>query len=312
MDTLSHFLTLGRARVSLDVQCRLSGSYLIPHEPAAVGEAPFHLVLSGQCQLRTEQGLVQMQPGDFVLLPHGDAHDVLSLASTGKMGQGTSRVRAVSRQSALPLKANITRSASAVLDLLCGRFLCDPGPGSILLGSLPRTMQVNLLSTTAVETLKPLIDLLRHEATHALPGATEIVSALGQVILTLALRQFGTAQSEQAHLLTLLSDERLGPSIKAVLDHPSKNWTVESLGKRVAMSRATYARQFQNKAGMSVGDFLIRIRMMKACALLKHSRRGLADIGQSVGYQSEAAFGKAFMKIVGEPPGRWRRAQRTP
>ena len=311
MDTLSQFLALGRMRVSLDVQCQLSGSYLIPHEPSAQGEAPFHLVLSGECQLRTAQGIIRMRPGDFVLLPRGEAHDVLSLSLSSKRTQGKAHVRNVRRESALPLKGNVKRAESAELDLLCGRFLCDPSAGTILLRALPRTMQVNLLEAATGDSLHTLIDLLRHEATHALPGSIEIVNALGRAVLTLALREFGAVESGQAHLLTLLSDDRLGPSIKAVLDDPSEDWTVDSLGKRVAMSRATYARQFQNKAGMPVGDFLLRVRIMKACELIKHSRRGLADIGQNVGYQSEAAFGKAFQKIIGQSPGRWRRARQA-
>lgn len=311
MDALSRFLAQSRMGVSLDVQCRLSGPYVVPHEALAHGEAPFHLVLSGACQLRTAQGVVHLEPGDFVLLPHGDAHEVLSPRSARKGHHGLARVRAMRRESALPLKGNVTRADSAELDLLCGRFLCDPAASLILLRALPSLMQVNLLEVAEGATLRSLIDLLRHEAAHALPGASEIVNAVGQAVLTLALREFGKAESSEAHLLTLLSDERLAASVNAMLQDPSQDWTVESLGERAAMSRATYARQFQNRAGMPVGDFLLRVRMMRACELLRRSRRGLADIGQSVGYQSEAAFGKAFQRILGETPGRWRRAQRA-
>jgi AraC family transcriptional activator of mtrCDE len=310
MDALSQLMALGRVQVAMDVQCRLSGAYLIPHATAAQGEAPFHFVMSGHCQLRTQQGVFELKPGDFFLLPHGDAHDVLSHATAGAL-RGAPKVRAVGRASALPLKANVASTRTAELDLLCGRFLSDPSVGALFLGALPQMLQVNLLGTTTMATLQPMMELLRHEASHALPGATEIVSALGQAILTLALREFGVAESGQSHWLTLLSDARLGPSIQAVLEHPGGNWTVDTLGKRVAMSRATYARQFQRKAGMSVGEFLLCIRMMKACDLIKHSRRGLSDIGQSVGYQSEAAFGKAFQKVLGETPGRWRRSQQA-
>jgi AraC family transcriptional activator of mtrCDE len=73
------------------------------------------------------------------------------------------------------------------------------------------------------------------------------------------------------------------------------------------MSRATYARHFNERAGMTVMDFLTRIRMTIACDLLRRTQRSVAEIGEAVGYQSEAAFGKAFAQSVGVTPGRYRR-----
>jgi AraC family transcriptional activator of mtrCDE len=124
------------------------------------------------------------------------------------------------------------------------------------------------------------------------------------------LRAYGRGTQVPSGWLALAADTRLGPSIQAVLQAPAQPWTVESLGEVAAMSRATYARHFREKAGMGVGAFVTQIRMMHACALLKDTRRGQAQIGEAVGYQSEAAFGKAFRDVLGTSPGRWRRAHR--
>lgn len=132
----------------------------------------------------------------------------------------------------------------------------------------------------------------------------------GQALLAYALRAYGRNALMPSGWLALAADARLGPSVQGMLQAPAKPWAVESLGEAAAMSRATYARHFCDRAGMSVGAFVTQIRMMHACALLQDTQRGQAEIGPAVGYRSEAAFGKAFRAVLGTTPGRWRRAQR--
>ena len=310
MDALSQLLSLSRMSVRMDVHCLLAGKYAVAHERLTPGEAPFHLVLAGKCRVRTASGWTELNAGDFLLLPHGDAHDVLPPRSAqSKASRPVRRLR--SRQdSTLPIKGNVRNAASADLDLLCGRFVCAYGAGSMLLRALPSAVHVNLQNMAGGELLGSLIALLQREATLAQAGALAVVNALGQAILTFALRHHGVDERAPPGLLTIMADRRLGSSVRAVLQDLSRDWTIASLGEKVSMSRATYARQFQAKAGMGVGEFLLTVRMMRACDLIQHTDRGLAEIGQTVGYESEAAFGKAFQKVVGETPGRWRRSQK--
>ena len=105
--------------------------------------------------------------------------------------------------------------------------------------------------------------------------------------------------------LALAADARLGPSVSRAAG-AGETLTVESLGDASAMSRATYARHFRERAGMSVGAFVAQIRMMRVRAAAGHAARAGGN-GQAVGYQSEAAFGKAFRAVLGTTPGRWRR-----
>ena len=87
--------------------------------------------------------------------------------------------------------------------------------------------------------------------------------------------------------------------------------TIEALGELAAMSRASYARRFREAAGMTVFEFMTRTRMAIACDLLRSTRRNVGDICMEVGYQSEAAFGKAFKKHMAEMPGQYRRRQKS-
>lgn len=310
MDALSQLLSLGRSHVELDVRCLLDGAFAMPHDPLPPGEAAFHLLLAGTCLMRTADGrTLQLADGDFVLLPAGDAHDLTDVGG-GRAKPVAPPVAA--RGAVLPVQSNLdpTEPGGASVDLLCGRFVYARGAGELLMRTLPRVLHVGLREASGLAPLQLLTSVLRAEASNAQPGARAIVNALGQALLAYALRAYGRDASVPAGWLALAADARLGPSVQAVLQAPAQPWTVESLGAASAMSRATYARHFREKAGMSVGAFVAQIRMMHACALLQDTQRGQAEIGQAVGYQSEAAFGKAFRAVLGTTPGRWRRAQR--
>jgi AraC family transcriptional activator of mtrCDE len=112
-------------------------------------------------------------------------------------------------------------------------------------------------------------------------------------------------------LLQLLGDARLGKSVVAMMSSPAFGWTIDDLARHSAMSRATYARQFRERAGMTVGAFLTDIRMMLASDLLLRTRRTVADIAAEVGYESEAAFGKAYKARRGITPARYRAAEQV-
>ncbi|HWT71127.1 MAG TPA: AraC family transcriptional regulator, partial [Oxalicibacterium sp.] len=124
---------------------------------------------------------------------------------------------------------------------------------------------------------------------------------------TMALRGYGEQHPDAANMLTLLSDARLASSVQALLAEPGRDWTIAELGEKAAMSRATYARRFRDCAGMTVLEFLTQVRMTLAGNLLLQTQRSAADIGMEVGYQSEAAFGKAFQQSMGITPGRYRK-----
>jgi AraC family transcriptional regulator, activator of mtrCDE len=211
----------------------------------------------------------------------------------------------------LPLKCNTAAHAEGDADLLCGRYRFGVGFGTLLTEAMPDVLSVCLLESAGMPALNAVTELLRAEASGPpLPGGRAVIDALGQALLGFALRVHARDGNAPAGLLPLAADPRLGPSIRAVLETPGHPWTIAELGKIVAMSRATYARHFQACAGVGVGEFLTRVRMMLACTLLKGERTNLIEVAEAVGYQSEAAFGKAFRDVVGETPGRWRRSQR--
>ena len=111
----------------------------------------------------------------------------------------------------------------------------------------------------------------------------------------------------QPSMLALLSDPRLVRGLYAMLEDPARQWSVEELANTCHLSRATFARHFVKVAGMTPGDMLVRIRMAKAAHWLSRDTRSVAIIAEIVGYQSEAAFSRAFSRFHGKSPGSFRR-----
>ncbi|MFL9882635.1 AraC family transcriptional regulator [Paraburkholderia agricolaris] len=343
MDTLSRLIDLARPQASLDLRCLFSGGFDVDHAPMEAGIAPFHLVLDGACVVETASGArIELRAGDFMLFPHGAAHRVRDVGRAG----GGAPIR-LSHDGMLPVHRNDGRDAErnhAVneacpaackpvrntarnpvgnggdtrdsngecnlgvdLDLLCGRFVYAPGSSALLLDALPDPFHVSLGGVQTLGALQTVITLMRTEAERRQPGALAIVTALSLALFAMALRMHGERNASSPGVLALLADARLGASVQNMLSVPERAWTIAELGEIAAMSRATYARHFNERAGMTVMDFLTQIRMTIACDLLRRTQRSAAEIGETVGYQSEAAFGKAFQQSVGVTPGRYRR-----
>ena len=300
MDGLSSLVRQANLLASLDVRCQLAGGFHLPHDDEAAGTVPFHLVLSGECQVQTAAEIFPVRGGDFVLLPRGSAHAVhndprrLPVLPVSCRADGW-----------LPL-CQSGDGALVEVDLLCGRFCFSSGIGDWLLSGLPEPWRISFSSLSAQAMLESLVGWIRQEAGQSASGSVAIVTSLVQALLTLALREQGNQPDTPPGLLKLLGHSRLAISVHAVLKAPEYPWTIAELGRLAAMSRATYARHFAESAGMGVGAFLLRLRMLKACALLRQTSQRAGEIGLAVGYQSEAAFGKAFRQFSGLAPGRYR------
>lgn len=307
MDALTRLIQLTRPQAGLDLRCHFSGAYAIPHATAEEGMAPFHLILSGECFIETETELLHAKAGDFILFPRGGSHDIRS-DKAGRRG-----ALRMEHDGMLPLRRSV--AGETEVDILCGHFDYAHGPGELLFRSLPDPLRVSLLEPDhdgdqhhqATSLLQVLVDLMRHESSLRHAGALAIVTSLSQALLVMALRNHAASKGG-AGILGLLADARLGASVQALLREPGRAWTIETLGALSAMSRASYARHFSATAGMSVWAFLTQVRMAVACDLLRETRRNAGDIGMEVGYQSEAAFGKAFRQAVGVSPGQYRRS----
>lgn len=303
MDTVSRLLRMARIAASLDKRCLLGKATRMEVARHAELEAPFHILLEGECQLQVGAALLELRPGDVVLIPSGAPHRVIT------PGSGTARGTTETAGEAFAT-THSERGGGAVIDLFCGHYTFDAGAGAVLLRSLPDPVHVSLgQSIGSAEALRMVSDLMRGEAQHEGSGTAAILSALSSVVLAMVLRSSRSAGTTNP-LWTAAADDRIAEAVEGVLDDPGADWTIDRLSRAAAMSRATFLRHFGQETGMTVGTFLARARLMAAADLLSFTDATVAGVAGQVGYGSESAFSRAFRAEVGTTPARFRRAQR--
>jgi AraC family transcriptional activator of mtrCDE len=301
MDAVSHLLRLARVDASLDRRCLLAGSTGM--DVAAYGgqEAPFHVLLEGNCLLRIGAELIELRPGDVVVIASGAPHRITTA--------GHGRVRGITEKGGDAfITTRSTGGGTAVIDLFCGHFTFGGGAGSMLFRSLPDPMHVHFgQSVESDRVLRMLSDLMRGEAQQEGDGTAVILSALSTVILAMVLRSSRGTITESA-LWTAATDARIAALIEAVLDDPGGDWSINRPSRAAAMSRASFLRRFKRDTGMTVGAFLTQARLMTAAELLNSTDLTIAAVAARVGYQSESAFSRSFARTTGATPARFRRA----
>ena len=299
MDTISRLIRLARLRGSIDLRCLLAGQVTIDNPARADGGVPFHLLLDGACSLELADRRIDLRPGDVVLLPRGTAHRVHSAVP--------GRRRALVEEAGSAVPTVRSKGADPQVDLFCGHFASGPGAGRLLFASLPDPLHVSL-EADASEPVKMLTTLMRSEAQNGGPGTAAILSSLCEALLAMVLRSTPDRRLGGDVLWTAVTDEALRRMVDAVLRDPGHEWSIAELAGRAAMSRATFVRRFTRETGMTVGDFLTRVRTLTAADLLARTDWTVSAVAAAVGYRSESAFGRAFRLATGSTPARFRRA----
>jgi AraC family transcriptional activator of mtrCDE len=199
------------------------------------------------------------------------------------------------------------------LDLLCGHFAVAPPHDRLLRAYLPPLLVVHA-GTHAGEKetagqLAGLVSMMRSESADDHLGGRAMLNALSTAMFALVLRLASETEDAPRGLLALAGHPRLAPAVAALFNDPARAWSLPDLARLCNMSRATLARQFQEKLGRSPSDLLTDIRMALAANELKRSSLSTGAVAEAVGYQSEAAFQRAFKSHMGITPAQWRKTQ---
>ncbi|GAY16348.1 AraC family transcriptional regulator [Mycobacterium sp. shizuoka-1] len=303
MDAISRLLSMTHLGAAVDRRCLLGSTTRMDVAAYPEFRVPFHVLLDGECELQVNATTLQMRPGDVVVIPSGAPHRVITPGGGRRHGTVETTGQAF-------VTTHSTRGGAPVVDLFCGHYLIDAGAGAVLFRSLPDPLHVSLgPPADGAETLEMLSVMMRAEAQREGNGTGAMLSALATALLTMVLRSASNATTGPASW-TAAADPGIAETIERVLDRPGAHWTIDRLCRVAAMSRATFLRRFGQQTGMTVGAFLVRVRVMSAAELLMASDATIAAVAGQVGYQSESAFGRAFRAEVGTTPARFRRNQR--
>jgi AraC-like DNA-binding protein len=300
MDPLSEVLAL------LKPQSLISGGFMVPGDMAI--DFPKHqgikcyAMLTGQCWLAVE-GVpepVLLHAGDCFILPRGLPFRIATDLSLEPVLYTDAFARLGMRREAPEVIAGARYIAG-------GFFRFTGGHAEILLHSLPPIVHIRREADKAA--MRWSLERMREELRDPQPGGSLIAQQLAYMMLIQALRlHLADTSSAGPGWLSALSDKHMSIAITSMHNDPGHPWTLQSLAERVGMSRSVFALRFRETVGATPMEYLAHWRMLLAADRLKNSSDGLSAIAQSLGYESESAFGKAFRRVMGCSPRQYTRS----
>lgn len=269
----------------------------------------FHVVTSGRCWLEDEEvGHQLLEPGVFALVPHGEGHRISSTPGIAAADLFDLPIERVSE------RYEILRhgSGGAPMHMVCGAVRFDHPSAQHLVRLLPRRIIINTWRSPQMSWIQSTLRLMADEASQPRPGGEAIVTRLADILVIQAIRSWMAEDpAAQTGWLGALQDPQIGRALLLVHRDPARGWTVASLAAEAAMSRSAFAARFTELVGESPMHYVTKWRMRLALAWLKEEEAPLSELAYRLGYQSEAAFNRAFKRVVGVSPGAARRRGET-
>ncbi len=265
----------------------------------------FHVVAHGQCRVELDGERHDLEAGDLIILPRGDAH---------RLG-GLEPCEAVDVES-LPLPLPLTGTpviryggGGTKSRLICGFLSCEAVRFNPVLDGLPSLMVVRRSDVAASDWLRASTQRLIAECGEGrMPGSSGLCERLIETMFVEAVRgAINRAEGGPAGWLAAVNDRWVGEALRLMHAEPAKSWTVESLARAVGLSRSALGSRFSEMVGSAPMQYLRRWRLQLASTRLTESDAALCRVAEEVGYESEEAFSRAFKREFGRPPASWRR-----
>lgn len=265
---------------------------------AGCGRAAFHLVVSGRCWLqRPAAAPVQLERGDAVFLlrdtPHALSTDSASPAAE-PVRFGTMEPLSAARDASLPH-----------VGLVCGFFAFKLGISDLIVRSLPDVLLIRS-GDPELSAMRSVFELIVAETERDDGSSGAMIERLTGLLFLYLIRHRMAGDESSAGLFAAARRPEFVGLLHHLIEAPHRNWTLAEMARHSAMSRASFFKHFTQTAGCSPGQFLLAVRMQAAGRLLEQGRN-VDQVAEGVGYQSTAAFARAFKKYTGRQPGAYRR-----
>jgi AraC-like DNA-binding protein len=278
-------------------ELRAPWALLMPHWEDTLW---FHVVVAGRAVLDTGDGLLDLRPGDLLLAPHGRRHVMAS-----EPGLDAVDVTA--------LEHDYENDRYAVLlyggegprtTVVCGAVRFGHPAARALVDLLPPVIHVDAAESPQAEWTQAVVRLMAAEARAVQPGGEAVVTRLADVLVIQAIRSWiASDPSARTGWLGALQDPQIGQALALVHRDPGRPWTIAALAHEVAMSRSAFAARFAALVGEPVVAYLTRWRMQVAATAIADGQATIGELANRLGYRSEAAFARAFKRVIGVPPG---------
>ena len=318
-DTLSDVLRAVRLKGAVFFDVETTAPWVAEAPPASViAQAvmpdsehviEYHVITGGSCWASVighDIAPVRLTEGDVVAFPQGDAH-VLSSAPGMRGDMDLNVFKRPETPTQLPLLLNLDGGGSERTHVVCGFLGCDSRPFNPLLESLPRILHISGAHNARTEWLDAFTRFAVMEASEKRAGGSGILAKLGELMFVELVRRYVESLPEESKgWLGGVRDRYVGRALNLLHAHPTRPWTLEQLAKDVGLSRSSFAERFSGFVGTPPMQYLQRWRLQMAASLLSEGSASIAAIAAEIGYESEAAFSRAFKRTVGVPPAEWR------
>jgi len=267
----------------------------------------YHLVTSGQAWAYPESDPARraaLAPGQVVIFPHGDSHHMGNGSPTAYIDDEQHLAQIFTQG----LEVARYGGGGEPTRFVCGYLLCDSQLCRMVLQCLPPLLVVDLRRDAAGRWLEESIQTAVVRAASHEPGMEAVLAKLSELLFVDTLRRYiASLDPSETGWLAGLRDPRVAAALTALHRDPARSWTVADLAAEAGTSRSVLAGKFRHYLNEPPIAYLQRWRLHLGARLLEQTDRGVAEIAMQVGYDSEAAFNRAFKREFSEPPARYRR-----
>ncbi|HUR90901.1 MAG TPA: AraC family transcriptional regulator, partial [Ramlibacter sp.] len=262
-----------------------------------------HTVLEGRCWIQPAGGEpVALNAGDAVTLPHGDAHIIGSGLQYAPVN-----ISDIVEVKAPELKPMRYGGSGAAALIVCGWLAFDRDVPNPLMSVLPRVFRAAVGKRPAGPWLEQSLRYAIMEAASGQPGSSAVATRVAESLFVEMLRAYvDSLPPAEPGWLAGLRDPHVGKCLELMHAQPGHDWSVDSLADEVHVSRSVLAQRFNDFVGVPPMQYLKRWRLAIAARMLRSERANIGRVIETVGYESEAAFSRAFKKEYGLAPGQWR------
>jgi AraC-like DNA-binding protein len=275
--------------------------------PGADHLIAYHVVMTGRCIATAVGGEpVALEAGQVVVFTSGQPH-IMSSGPGMHADPTVSDVIEIAAAGKMPFCINCGGAGPASTQLVCGYLACDARPFNPLLEHLPPVIKAGDPHDSDKGWIGQFIRFAVAESAEKRAGSESVLTKLSELMFIDVLRRhIETLPPEQAGWLAGLRDPFIGKALSLMHAKPAQAWTIEELGREVGLSRSVLAERFTDLVGIPPMQYLAKWRMQIAAELLSRGSANMANIATQIGYDSEAAFSRAFKKMIGVPPSVWR------
>lgn len=251
---------------------------------------------------------IVLDAGDLVIFPHGDPH----IIGNGLPTKTVDMAKELARIVAHGLKVSRFGGGGEVTRFICGFMACDPQLSQVFLSGLPPLFKVSIRNDASGRWLENSIRFSVNEADASRAGGEAVLAKLSEVLFVETLRAYiAQLPADQTGWLAGARDSEVGKTLALMHRNPAHPWTIASLAKEAGMSRSVLAERFRYYLNQSPMAYLTRWRLQLGAQMLASTSYSVAQIAPEVGYESEAAFNRAFKRQFSVPPARFRIVSRS-